>query len=279
MTHEVLSLQSHLVERAKRSGRNEQMRAVVLAGGRGTRLAPFTSVLPKPLMPIHNRAILEVVIEQLRRHDIVDITLCVGHLSHLIQAVLSDGSTRGVTIRYVHEEEALGTAAPLRHVEGLDSTFLVMNGDILTALDFQDLISHHHERGNLLTIATRQRQIKIDYGVLRLGSNSHRDRVRAYTEKPEMTSTVSMGIYVLEPEVLDFLPDEGPFDFPHLVQRLLRRRESVGAYQYDGMWFDIGRQDDYVQAVTAWTRENDDGVALDSHGIADSPSIARAKID
>src|SRR6266566_430021 len=265
MTHEVLSLESHLMQRAKGSG-DASVRAVVLAGGRGTRLAPYTSVLPKPLMPIHNRSILEIVIEQLQRHEIVDVTLCVGYLSHLIQAVLLDGSTRGVTIRYVHEEEALGTAAPLRHVEGLDSTFLVMNGDILTELDFRDLISHHRERGNILTIATRERRIAIDYGVLRVASNNGGDRVRAYIEKPEMTSLVSMGIYVLEPTVLDYIPAHGCFDFPDLVKRLLRARESVGVYRYDGMWFDIGRQDDYLKAVAAW---DEDGIE------ASSPSVLR----
>jgi NDP-mannose synthase len=257
VTHEVFSLETHLVERAKQKAALPAVRAVLLAGGRGTRLAPYTSVLPKPLMPIHDRSILEIIIEQLQRHEIVDVTLCVGYLSHLIQAVLSDGSTRGVSISYVHEDEPLGTASPLRRVEGLDNTFLVMNGDVLTTIDFRDLIAHHCERGNVLTIATKMRREKIDYGVLRVGSGRASQQVRNYVEKPERTLMVSMGVYVLEPAALEFIPAEGHLDFPDLVKRLLRAGESVGVYPYDGLWFDIGRHDDYVEAMAAWTSDAD----------------------
>jgi NDP-mannose synthase len=248
VTEGVFSLPDQLTARARRN----PYRAVVLAGGKGTRLAPYTSVLPKPLMPIGDRSILELVIGRLAASGISDVTLCVGYLSHLIEAVLGGRTTDGVEIAYVREAEALGTAAPLRLVDGLDNTFLAMNGDVLTTLDFDALIRYHRRKRNLLTIATRDRPVQIDYGVLHLGQNGSRNRVQAYVEKPQMISTVSMGIYVLEPEVLNYIPRAGHFDFPDLVQALLRKGEPVGAYRYDGLWFDIGRREDYEQAVSAW---------------------------
>jgi NDP-mannose synthase len=255
MTEGVFSLSEELTARTRRRA----VKAVVLAGGRGTRLAPYTSVLPKPLMPIGDRSILELVLGQLTACRITDVTLCVGYLSHLIEAVLENRPEDGVQISYVREQEALGTAAPLRHVAGLDSTFIAMNGDVLTTLDYRALIRSHRRSGNLLTIATRDRPIQIDYGVLHLGTNGHRNRVEAYVEKPQMTSTVSMGIYVLEPEALGYIPPTGRCDFPDLVQSLLQNGERVGAYRYNGLWFDIGRREDYEQAVAAWIEATGQG--------------------
>ena len=226
-------------------------RAVILAGGRGTRLSPYTSVLPKPLMPVGDRSILELVVDQLEAYGITDITLCVGYLSHLIQAVLDTRANGHSSISYVHEDEALGTAGPLRLVDGLDASFLVMNGDVLTSLDYAALVRHHRAQGNALTIAVRERVIKIDYGVLDVVGVEHGDRVIGYHEKPEMSSEVSMGIYVLEPSILEYIP-EGRFDVPDLVQELLGRGERLGAYRHGGLWFDIGRKEDYEQAVDAW---------------------------
>jgi NDP-mannose synthase len=233
-------------------------RAVVLAGGRGTRLAPFTSVLPKPLMPVGNRAVLEIIVEQLVRAGFKRITLSVGYLSHLIQAVFDNGGLRRelkerVTISYVHESEPLGTAAPLRMVDDLDGTFLVMNGDVLTTLDYGALLRSHHRSGNVLTIATQRRTISTDYGVLHVGeADEGLPRVVAYEEKPEITSHVSMGIYALEPSALAYIPESGCFDFPDLVQALLEAGLPVGAYTHDGIWLDIGRKEDYERASTAW---------------------------
>jgi NDP-sugar pyrophosphorylase family protein len=234
-------------------------RAVILAGGRGTRLAPYTSILPKPLMPIGDRAILEIVIDQLGEHGFRDVVLSVGHLAHLIRAVfdhegpvrLANGSRPRIS--YVHEERALGTAGPLRLVSGLDRTFLVMNGDVLTTLDYSDLLRRHQESEKVLTIATKRRSIEVDYGVLRLEDGSKSlARVTGYQEKPEYVSTVSMGVYVLEPKAIEFIPPDRPFDFPELVHALLDAGEPVGAYPYDGLWFDIGRRDDYERALEAW---------------------------
>jgi NDP-mannose synthase len=231
-------------------------KAVILAGGRGTRLAPYTSILPKPLMPVGDRSILELVVDQLEVAGISDITFCVGYLSHLIRAVFDHRDNDGVEIDYVHEHEALGTAGPLRLVGDLDETFIAMNGDVLTNLDYAELVRYHQQHGNLLTIATHDRRIKIDYGVLHvqeLGRNGHaQHRITEFQEKPEIVSTVSMGIYVMEPAVIDFVPEGGAFDLPDLVQALLRANQPVGAFRYDGLWFDIGRKEDYERAVQEW---------------------------
>jgi NDP-sugar pyrophosphorylase family protein len=228
-------------------------RAVVLAGGRGTRLAPYTSVLPKPLMPIGERAILEIVVEQLEAHGVTDIVFCVGYLSHLIRTVFDNRANGHVNISYVHEQEALGTAGPLRLVDDLNETFIVMNGDVLTTLDYRDLVRHHREAGNAVTIATRERTIKIDYGVLHVENEKTPARIVGFDEKPEVRSTVSMGVYVFEPWVLDYVPPDQHHDVPELMQTLIIQGVSVGAYAFDGPWFDIGREDDYAGAVEAWT--------------------------
>jgi NDP-mannose synthase len=253
--------------------RKDSTTAIVLAGGRGTRLAPYTSVLPKPLMPVGERAILELVVDQLESCGITDIKFSVGYLSHLIQSVFDNRDNGNVSIEYVHEEEALGTAAPLKLVDGLDSTFLVMNGDVLTELDYRDLIRYHKEHGNMLTIATRSRAIKVDYGILHLDVSQ---RVRDFEEKPEMTSSVSMGIYVMEPEVLEYIPDNQYFDFPHLVEALLEARQPIGAYRYGGLWFDIGRQEDYEQAVAAWieSQQGKNGFVPERDSVGDDGSAA-----
>jgi NDP-sugar pyrophosphorylase family protein len=235
------------------AGNGRPPRVVVLAGGRGRRLAPYTSVLPKPLMPIGDRSILEIVVDQLSGHGVTDVTFCVGYLSHLIRAVFDSREANGVRISYVQEEHALGTAAPLRLIDDFeDDTFVVMNGDVLTTLDFAELVRRHREEGNLVTVATRERRIKIDYGVVHLSGGDPTPRIESWEEKPEIASTVSMGIYAMEPRALDYIPRGSYFDFPDLIQVLLDQGEKVGAFPYDGLWFDIGRQDDYEEAVAAW---------------------------
>jgi NDP-mannose synthase len=224
-------------------------RAVVLAGGRGTRLAPYTTVLPKPLMPVGDRAILEIVLHQLRAAGFEEITLAVGHFAHLIRAVLGNGSSNGVSIKYHDEQEPLGTAGPLASIPGLDRTFLMLNGDVLTTLDYRALVRAHAEAGNALTIATHRRVVRSDYGVLHTdGALGATRRVLAYEEKPELAFTVSMGVYVLEPDVLEHVPAGRHTDLPDLVLALLAAGLAVGSYAFDGYWLDIGREDDYRQA-------------------------------
>lgn len=227
-------------------------RVVILAGGRGRRLAPYTSILPKPLMPIGNRSILEILVAQLADAGFRNLTFAVGHLSHLIRAVFENGPGNRVNISWVAESEPLGTAAPLRLVEGLDSTFLVMNGDLLTTLDYAALLEHHRLSDNVLTIATHRRRLRMDYGVLHLDGGGDVQRVLQYEEKPEIAWNVSMGIYVLEPSVLAEIPPAGPFEVPDLVEALLAKGLPVGAFVHDGLWLDIGRHEDYRNAVELW---------------------------
>jgi NDP-mannose synthase len=237
--------------------------AVILAGGRGTRLAPYTSVLPKPLMPIGDRSILEIILEQLADHGIRDVTLCVGYLSHLIRAVLDGRSDERLRIRYLQEDAVLGTAGPLARLGPIRKPFIVMNGDVLTTLDYRELVRFHRRSGNLLTIAARRRVVKIDFGVIHVDGDP--TRVVRYEEKPEVVSTVSMGIYVLEPGALAYIPCDRPFDFPDLVQALLREGQQVGMFLADDVWFDIGRQEDYERAAQAWSGRASD---VDGDGAA-----------
>ena len=222
------------------------MKAVVLAGGKGARLAPYTKILPKPLMPIGDMPILEILLRQMKRAEVKEVVLTVGHLAHLMQAFFQDGERLGLKICYSYEEQPLGTAGPLSLVQGLDETFLVTNGDVLTTLDLSALIDFHHRSGAVATIATHARQVKIDLGVIQYnGSN----KVVGYIEKPTYDFYVSMGIYVFEPAVLAHIPYNQYLDFPDLILRLIKAGEPVAGYPFDGYWQDLGRPDDYEQAV------------------------------
>jgi NDP-sugar pyrophosphorylase family protein len=232
--------------------------AVILAGGKGTRLAPYTTVLPKPLLPIGEAPILDVVIRQLAGYGFGNITLAVGYLAHLIEAVLQDGSRHGVSLAYHREDEPLGTVGPLATMENLDGTFLMMNGDVLTTLDYGELYSAHLLSGNLLTVSTHIRTLRSDYGVLELdGDNGSTRRVAGFREKPEFDHSVSMGVYVVDSRVRDYIPAGEAFDLPQLVWRLLEEGEQVGAYGYDGFWLDIGRHEDYAEAVVQYEELKD----------------------
>ena len=225
-------------------------RAVVLAGGKGSRLGPYTTVLPKPLLPVGDRAILDVVFHQLRSFGFTDVTLAVGYLSHLVEAVMGDGSRHGVSLEYHKESEPLGTVGPLATVERLDDTFLMMNGDVLTTLDYSRLCDFHREAGNVLTVASHRRTVNIDYGVLHLGeAPGATSPIAGFEEKPELGYVVSMGIYVLEPRALDFIEPGEYMDLPDLVLRLIDEGEPVGSHVFDGFWLDIGRHEDYERAI------------------------------
>jgi NDP-mannose synthase len=222
------------------------MKAVVLAGGKGARLAPYTRILPKPLMPIGDMPILEVLLRQMKRAGIEDIILTVGHLAQLLRTFFLDGSQWGMNICYSYEDKPLGTAGPLSLIQGLDSTFLVTNGDVLTTLDLQELLAFHRSQGGIATIAVHHRQVKIDLGVVQWnGGNS----ISGYIEKPTYDYTVSMGIYVFEPRVLNYIPFNMYLDFPDLVLKLIAAGEKVTGYRFDGYWMDLGRPDDYAQAT------------------------------
>lgn len=221
------------------------MKAVVLAGGKGARLAPYTKILPKPLMPIDDMPILEVLLRQMKRSGITDVILTVGHLSELLKAFFQDGHQWGLNIEYSYEDKPLGTAGPLALVKGLDDTFLVTNGDVLTTLDLKDLLCCHQKEGGIATIAVHQRQVHIDLGVVQSNADH---AITGYIEKPTYDYTVSMGIYIFEPRVLEYIPVGQYLDFPDLILKLIAAGEKIMVYPFDGYWMDLGRADDYQKA-------------------------------
>ena len=221
------------------------MQAVVLAGGKGTRLAPYTNILPKPLMPIGDMPILEVLIRQMKHAGFDEVVLAVGHLAELLRAFFNNGHRYGLNIRYSFEETPLGTAGPLAMVSGLNSTFLVCNGDVLTTLNLRELLKFHHEQKGIATIAMHHRQVNINLGVIQCNDNHE---IIGYLEKPSLDYMVSMGVYIFEPTVLNYIPPNTYLDFPDLVHKLLASGEKVYGFQFDGYWQDLGNPDDYQQA-------------------------------
>lgn len=221
-------------------------RAVILAGGKGTRLAPYTTILPKPLMPLGEYPILEILIRQLRYYGITQITVAAGYLSHLIRAYFEDGTRFGVHIDYSLEETPLGTAGPISLISDLDQTFLVMNGDLLTTLDYRKLIEHHRKSEALLTIPLHTVEYQLPLGYVECNGENV---ITNYVEKPTHRYAVSMGLYVLEPAVLEYLEPNQYLDIPELVARLIENREPVIGYPTDAFWLDIGRQEEYQRAL------------------------------
>ena len=223
------------------------MKAIVLAGGKGTRLAPYTKILPKPLVPIGDMPILEILLRQMKKAGIDQVILTVGHLAELLQAFFQEGQRFGLKIDYSFEQKPLGTAGPLSLIANqIEDTFLVTNGDVLTTLDICDLVAAHRRSGAIATIAAHERQVKIDLGVLRFNGS---DELTDYIEKPAYDFCVSMGIYVFEPRVLEYIPYDQYLDFPDLVLKLIQAKEKVIGYRFDGYWQDLGRVEDYEQAI------------------------------
>jgi NDP-sugar pyrophosphorylase family protein len=221
------------------------MKAVILAGGKGTRLAPYTQVLPKPLMPVGEMPIMEILIRQLKHEGVDEVILTVGHMAGLLRAFFGDGEAFGVHIRYSYEDHPLGTAGPLALVDGLEDTFVVTNGDVLTTLRVSQIVQFHKEQGAAATIAMHRRKVKIDLGVILCNGGAD---VVGYIEKPTYDYQVSMGIYIFEPRVLSYIPPGEHLDFPNLVHKLLGAREKVVGFPFEGYWQDLGRPDDYDQA-------------------------------
>jgi NDP-sugar pyrophosphorylase family protein len=224
-----------------------KMKAVILAGGKGTRLAPYTTIFPKPLVPIGERPILEIIIRQLVKQGIGDIILSVGHLGELIEAYFHNGHRKipGLKLQYFRECQPLGTAGPLAMIPGLEGTFLVMNGDVLTTLDYQALIEFHRKSEAALTVAMHRKEVRIDLGVLE--TNEHKQLV-SYREKPSYCFNVSMGVYIYESHVLHYITKGQYLDFPDLVSDLLKHGERVVGFHSQDYWLDIGRREDYELA-------------------------------
>jgi len=227
------------------------MKAVILAGGKGTRLAPYTRIFPKPMMPIGDKTILEVLLTQLKYSGVREVVITVGHMAGLMRAFFQDGSSYDLDITYSVEQRPLGTAGPLSLIEGLDEPFIVCNGDVLTTLDFNKLIAFHRAQSDAIaTIATHQRTVHIDLGVIEADGDH---TITEYIEKPDIDYLVSMGVYVFNPEILDYIPHGQYLDFPDLVLKLLAHGKRVANYQFDGYYQDLGRPEDYDQAVNDFT--------------------------
>lgn len=233
------------------------MRVVLLAGGKGARLAPYTAVFPKPLVPVGDMPIIEILIRQLAHFGLTDITVSIGHLGELVQAYFASRSRlpSDVRLTYVTEDKPLGTAGSLRLVEGLTEPFMVMNGDVLTTIDFNRVATFHRENSPALTIGMHQKEVETNLGVIELGENS---RVVGYREKPVLSYLVSMGIYVYDPTALDLIPMDHAFDFPDLVLALLAAQKTVLGYRSSDFWLDIGRHEDYEQATREFERRRAD---------------------
>ena len=232
-------------------------RAIVLAGGAGTRLRPYTAVLPKPLMPVGDRPVLDIVLRQLARHGFKHVTIAVGHLGQLIEAVCGDGDLYGLQVDYHREPHPLGTVGSLALIEGLDSDFLVMNGDVLTDMDYAAMLDEHARSGAAATIATTGREVEISLGVIVLDDPADDRRITGYIEKPTFDYSVSMGVYCFSPRAVDYIDPGARLDFPDLVLRLLDAGEEVRSYRPGGYWLDIGRHDDYEAAQAEFDEVRD----------------------
>ncbi|MFC4453843.1 nucleotidyltransferase family protein [Deinococcus sonorensis] len=222
------------------------MHAVILAGGKGTRLRPYTTCVPKPLVPIGDRySILEILLLQLRHHGVTSVTLAIGHMGSLIRAFIGNGARFDLDVQYVEEEQPLGTVGPLLPMlSELPEHFLMMNGDVLTDIDFAELYGDHIHGGAPLTVATYQRQVSSEFGVLDVAEG----HIVGFREKPVFDFDVSMGVYALSRETLrGFLPGV-PLGMDRLIMELLRRGTPPASYHFGGYWLDIGRPDDYDRA-------------------------------
>lgn len=221
------------------------MQAIILAGGRGTRLKPYTTILPKPLMPVGDIPILEIILKQLKYYGFQEVILALGHKAKFITTFFDNGTDLGLNITYSYEQKDLGTAGPLTLIENMDDNFLVMNGDVLTDLNFKEFYETHLRKDAAITIATYLKTIKIDLGVMETIGN----KLVSYFEKPSMTHQVSMGVYAFNRRTIDYIPHIERFDFPDLVNRLINAGETINVYApEDCIWLDIGNIEDFQQS-------------------------------
>jgi len=226
------------------------MQTIILAGGRGSRLDPFSRVLPKPLFPIGDKPIAAILVHQLKKAGADEIIMCLGYLADLLRTYFRDGSDFGLTIRYSMENRPLGTAGPLKKVEDLKDDFIVVNGDELTTLDFRALYEHHLAMEADMTVAVQMKTTNSSFGVLEIKEG----QITAYAEKPTRNYWASMGIYVINKRVLALIPEDEKFDMPELVQRLLSEGSRVVSYESQDLWFDIGTLGDLEKAKEEFDR-------------------------
>jgi NDP-mannose synthase len=222
------------------------MKAVIMAGGRGSRLAPYTTVLPKPLMPLADRPVIDVVLRQLVRAGVKGVLISVGHLGSLLESWIRSEANYGVPISFLYEDEPLGTAGALGNIDSPDGTFLALNGDILTTLPFADLAEFHRSSGAVATMAVKERTVEVEYGIVHTGEDGSVVRLE---EKPRLGYTVSMGVYAFEPAIVEHIARGERVDFPDLLLRAIEAGQRVATYWFDGYWRDIGNRDDYEAAI------------------------------
>lgn len=225
--------------------------AVLLAGGKGTRLRPYTVAFPKPLVPIGEYPIMEIVIRQLAREGFSKIFIAVNHQADLIKAYFGNGTKYGVQIEYSLETKPLSTMGPLKLIKDLPEHFLIMNGDILSDLPYGEFLQEHIKAGSLFTISAYKRKQRTEYGVLHVNDQE----LVAFEEKPVLDYLVSMGIYAASKEILNYIPEDTFFGFDNLMQVFLHQNKIVNVKEYDGYWLDIGRPDDYQQAIDEFEKE------------------------
>lgn len=224
--------------------------AVILAGGKGTRLRPFTATLPKPLVPVGDHPIIEIVLRQLRHFGFTDVVISTGHLAGLIEAYCGDGKRWGMKIRYVREEKPLGTSGALKLIRGLKPRFLTVNGDLLTTLNFRALYDSHRESRAEATVAVCERRTMVDFGVIELDET---DRLASYTEKPSYRYLVSMGVNVFNRKTLELIARDETLGIPDLIGRIRAAGGAVRGYRNRAEWLDIGRPEDYETAQDIFT--------------------------
>jgi mannose-1-phosphate guanylyltransferase len=221
------------------------MKVVIQCGGKGTRLKPYTMILPKPLMPVGSKPVLELLLKWLRRNGTQEIYITTGYLGRLIRTVCGDGRQWDMRINYTEEKEPLGTIGPLSLLrDRLDGTFLVINGDVLTDLSLGALLACHRKHNGALTIATVTRTTKSDFGLIEDQSG----QVTQFKEKPILSHVVSMGVYCMEPEVFNYVPSGVPFGFDDLALCMLDQGVPIHTFRHNGMWLDIGRVEDFQKA-------------------------------
>lgn len=221
------------------------MEAVILAGGKGTRLQPYTKITPKPLVPVAGIPIIELLVRQLVRCKIKKIHVCLSQHSTEIESTLGDGSRFGVDLQYSFEERALSTVGPLKLIEGLPENFIAVNGDILTDVDYRAVFQRHVEKSPALTVVTCERESMVDFGVIETRADG---QIVRFVEKPSQTFSVSAGIYVYSRHLLEHIPGDRAYGFDDLMGDLIKRGEVVDTYPFGGYWLDIGRPDDYERA-------------------------------
>jgi NDP-mannose synthase len=221
------------------------VQAIILAGGKGTRLFPYTVSIPKPLIPIGDTPIIEIVLRQLAHFGFNNITLALGYMADMMQAFVGDGSKYGVKIRCSLETKPLGTIAPLKLMNHLEDNFLVMNGDLLTDINYKEVYDTHMSRKAKATVATYTKKTKLQLGVLDADPDG---KIVGFREKPTLENKVSMGVYIFNRSIVDYIPSDTYFGFDSLMYALIEKKDAVYSYPFNGRWYDIGMHDDLVTA-------------------------------